>query len=370
MSQVINQLATIEVSNEVLQQLDVDGIYRSFSDHYRKLGDLKKFRTEYEKKNWAMRWWHNDQLRDAHLDSAEVQAEFSKTIGQLMMISIMQSKGLAEQQTQLNEQQGKLKSQADGIAGQAATLQTQHHTLAEQSAKLEKLVHEYFALKGLTEEGAQKLIEIAREVKATKDGMLQEFERRSNHVEAVCAEVLARTQTFATQADERIRLCIEQTQSEIAGVQCETREALTACEASQRAHQEATHTVVRQGMESVEQSQRETEALLQAKHSALDFRLSELSEAHDKQFATHQEKLGTIDSAVNGLSAHSSELATAVADVKAGITHNLEEQQILQNAMTTLQQEVFKSSKRLRHFAAGTSIVALGLLGGMTYLMR
>lgn len=92
MSQIINELATIEVSNEVLQQLDVGGIYQSFSKNYRKLDDLKNFRTEYEKKNWLMRWWHNDKLRDAQLDSAEVQAEFSKTIGQLMMISIMQSK--------------------------------------------------------------------------------------------------------------------------------------------------------------------------------------------------------------------------------------------------------------------------------------
>ena len=144
MSQIINQLATIELSDEVLQGLDIGSIYQNFNKNYRNLDSLKNFKTEYEKKNAVMRWWHNDKLQDAQLNSAEVQAEFSKTIGQLMMLSIMQSKKLSEQQTQLNEQQGKLKSQADGIAEHAGELQNQHQVLAEQSEKLETLVHEYF----------------------------------------------------------------------------------------------------------------------------------------------------------------------------------------------------------------------------------
>ena len=74
MSEIINQLSSLEVSNEILHQLDVGGIYQSFSKNYRKLDDLKNFRSDYEKKNGLMRWWHNDKLRDAQLDSAEVQA--------------------------------------------------------------------------------------------------------------------------------------------------------------------------------------------------------------------------------------------------------------------------------------------------------
>lgn len=370
MSQIINELATIEVSNEVLQQLDLGGIYQSFSNNYRKLDELKNFRTEYEKKNRLMRWWHNDKLRDAQLDSAEIQAEFSKTIGQLMMISIMQSKKLSEQQTQLNDQQGKLKAQADGIAEHAGKLQEQHQVLAEQSQKLEALVREYFDLKGLTEEGAQKLIDIAREVKATKDGMLQAFESRSKTVEAVCTEVQTRMESVAAQMDERIRQSAEQTQVGIEVVQRETREALATAEASQRAHQEATQNVFSQGIERLTQNQRESEARQQSQHSALESRLSERAEMYDKQLASHREMLGSVDVAINGLSVQSGEIASALSDTKAGLASSIEQQQNYQHAMALFQMEASRSLNRLRHIAAGLSVAVLGLLSGVVYFMK
>lgn len=370
MSQIINELATIEVSNEMLQQIDLSGIYQSFSKNYRKLDDLKSFRTEYEKRNWLMRWWHNDKLRDAQLDSAEIQAEFSKTIGQLMMIGVMQSKKLSEQQSQLNDQQGKLKAQADGIADHAGKLQKQHQVLAEQSQKLEALVREYFELKGLTEEGAQKLIDIAREVKATKDEMLQAFELRSKTLEAVCAGVQTRMESVAAQLDERIRQSAEQNQAGIAGVQRETREALAATEASQRVHQEATQNIFNQGMEKLTQSQRESESRQQSQHSALEFRLSELAQMYDKQLASHREKLSLVDVVINGLSVQSVELASAMSDTKAGLAKSVEQQQIYQQAMALFQNEASRGLKRLRYVAAGLSVAVLGLLGGVAYFMK
>lgn len=370
MSQIINELATIEVSNEVLQQLDVGGIYKSFSSNYKKLDDLKNFRSDYEKKNKLMRWWHNDKLRDAQLDSAEVQAEFSKTIGQLMMISIMQSKKLSEQQALLNDQQGKLKDQADGIAEHAGKLQEQHHVLAEQSQKLEALVREYFELKGLTEEGAQKLIAIAREVKATKDQMLEEFSARANAVEAVCAEVQSRMESVSAQVDARIRQSEEQTQAGIAGVQRDTREALTAYAASQRAHQEAAQNALNQSLDKLAQSQREASAELQSKQAAFESRVSDLSEQQALQLAAHQEKLGSIDGAVEGLAAQSSDLAAAIARANAGLASSVEQQKTHQDATVAFQQEVSKSLKRLRYAAAGLSVVVLGLVGAVVHLMK
>jgi chromosome segregation ATPase len=191
MSQIINELATIDVSNETIQQLDLAGIYRSFSENYKKLDALKGFRSEYEKQNGLMRWWHNDQLRNAQLDSAEVQGEFSKTIGQLMLISIMQSKKLAEQQVVLNEQQHKLEKQANGIAEHAGKLQEQHGKLARQSDELKTLVEDYIALKGLTEDGMNKLVAIAKEVTTTKETLVRQVDARAQALGAQCDGVAA-----------------------------------------------------------------------------------------------------------------------------------------------------------------------------------
>lgn len=228
MSQIINELATIEISNEVLQNLDIGNIYRNFNNNYRRLDDLKNFRTDYEKQNFLKRYWHSDKLRDAQLDSAEVQAEYAKTIGQLMLLSVLQSKKLSEQQNVLNEQQDKLKSQADGIAKQAGELQSQHRALAEQSAKLETLVHEYFELKGLTEDGAQKLISIAMEVKATKDGMLQDFNKRAKNVEMLCGEVIKQMESVSAHVNAQLNENSEQTRSIIQAAQINSQHELDA----------------------------------------------------------------------------------------------------------------------------------------------
>jgi archaellum component FlaC len=370
MSQIINELDTIEVSNEVLQQLDIGGVYQSFSKNYRKLDDLKNFRSEYEKKNRLMRWWHNDKLRDAQLDSAEVQAEFSKTIGQLMMISIMQSKELSGQQTQLSDQQGKLKTQADGIAEHAAKLQEQHQVLAEQSKKLETLVHEYFALKGLTEDGAQKLIEIASEVKLTKDGMLREFDLRAQRVESLYDGVQVNIKDFSTQMERRINLSVEQAHAEITEVKRESHEALASYESSQRARQEVFQNALNQDVEMLTQNQREAAADLQSKQANLDSRVTNLFEKNDKQHTAHQEKLGSISGEVELLTGQSNQLASAIDGTKTELTLCFKQQKTYLSAMAAFQQEVSKSLKRLRYFAIGLTIVVVVLAGAVAHLMK
>ncbi len=352
MSQIINELATIEVSNEVLQHLDVGSIYQNFSKNYRKLDDLKNFRTEYEKKNRLERWWHNDKLRDAQLDSAEVQAEFSKTIGQLMMISIMQSKRLSEQQTQLNEQQGKLKTQADGIAEHAGELQKQHQNLAEQSAKLETLVHEYFALKGLTEEGAQKLIDIAKEVKTTKEEMLQEFAVRVKDVEALCGEVTAQMQSVSAQVNDQFRLSEEQTRANIETLRQETRQTLLASETVIRNEHELAQQATNQSMSAI-------------KHS-----LSKISSKLAEQGAAHQEKLGLIEGVLDAQAARMREVANDLSGQKADLAICAQQQKTFQAEHVLFEKEISERLNRFFLFVAGVSVVTLILLGGMARLLK
>lgn len=229
MTQILNDLARIDFSDDILERLDLTGIYDSFRKNYRKLDDLKNARSEHEERNALMRWWHSDKLQEAQLDSAEVQAEFSKTIGQLMLISIMQSKKLVEQQTQLNAQQGKLKAQAEGIAQQASELQLQHHRLADQSIKLERLVHEYFELKGLTEEGAARLIEIATEVKSTKEDMLQRFADKVRQIDSTYRSVTGQIDSLSSQVNSQLHRHDERAQSAIKELQSAVTTKVEQC---------------------------------------------------------------------------------------------------------------------------------------------
>jgi len=370
MSQIINELATIKVSNEMLQQLDAGGIYQDFSKNFQKLDDLKNFRSDYEKKNRLLRWWHNDKLSDAQLDSSEVQAEFSKTIGQLMVISIMQSTKLSEQQTQLNEQQGKVKTQADGIAEHASKLQMQHQVLAEQSGKLKTLVDEYFALKGLTEEGAQRLIEIAKEIKGTKDGMLQEFSVRAKDVEVLCGDVTSQMASLSEQVNDQIRQSEEQTQFGIVALQHETREVLAASESALRKEQVAAQQAASFHMEKMEQGQREIEARQLTKSALLESILSGVSTKLEQLESTHSEKIGLVEGELGGLATRTTVVANALSGTKVELTACVQQQKTFEKALESFQNEVFGRIKRFGYLVAGLSVVVLGMLVAIARLLR
>ncbi|MGB4117661.1 MAG: hypothetical protein WBK51_14065 [Polaromonas sp.] len=223
MSQILNQLATIQVSEENVHDLALDDIYRTFRDNLGKLNNLKNFRAGFEKQNALKRWWFKDDLHNAQLDAVQIQSEFSKTIGQLVMLSIMKSKRLSEQQGQLNHQQHELKAQADGIAQHALELQHQHRVLAEQSETLKTVVDDYFKSKGLTDEDVQKLINIVSEVKTTKDTMLSEFAARTENVELLCKDMTAQMKFVWSKADDQLSTNSEYVRSSIQALQKENK---------------------------------------------------------------------------------------------------------------------------------------------------
>ncbi|MFM0052777.1 coiled-coil domain-containing protein [Caballeronia grimmiae] len=208
MNDLIQDIAQIQVPHDLLSQINVDDVLTKFRNNFKRLDDLKRARNEHEQRGALMRWWHNDKLKDAQLDAQELQAEFSKSLAQLMVISMLQSKRLADQQEQIGTQQRDIKRQTERLEAHTAQLDQQQGKLHQQAVELEKLVNEYFALRGLTQEGARKLITIAAEVKKTRDELLdavqstvdtlrQEHGTLERFVKAVTAEV---DESFAAKA--------------------------------------------------------------------------------------------------------------------------------------------------------------------------
>lgn len=175
MSDIIEKMAGLEIPEELLKRIDINEVLEKFRRNFSKLDALKKARSKHESQNAFMRWWNNDELEEAQLDAQQLQAEFSKTLGQLMLLSMLQSQRLSTQQQQLARQQDEMLRQSDLIKAQAGELAKQQVALFAQSKELEQLVTQYFDLRGLTQEGAKQLIEIASEVKNTKDALLARF---------------------------------------------------------------------------------------------------------------------------------------------------------------------------------------------------
>lgn len=182
MSGIIHQLANIPLGDSVVDQLDLSRVFESFAKNYKKLDDLKNFRSDYEQRNFFSRWWDNDKLRDAQLDSSEVQAEFSKTLGQLVAISIIQAKELEEQQWRLSEQQRIIQNQVIAVREHSKEIEQQQHIQDEQAEKLKQLVADYISVKGISDESIRRLARIVAEINSTKEEFFAESRRVDEHL--------------------------------------------------------------------------------------------------------------------------------------------------------------------------------------------
>lgn len=178
MNELISQLGGIELPDALLREIDTQEIYRDFAVSFRRLDELRRFRSAYEKQNFLVRWWDNDKLRDAQLDSISVQAEFSKAIGRLMLISTLEAGKLLEQQAQLNRQQTELTIQAQAIHAQTALITSQHARLEQRSDELQRAMEDFFAQHGLTDSRIDRLISAAEEVKGSRALLMDQVSRK------------------------------------------------------------------------------------------------------------------------------------------------------------------------------------------------
>ncbi|MFA5214616.1 hypothetical protein [Sulfuricurvum sp.] len=180
---IIREMSQVTISDDLLKQVDMKGLIKKFRDNHARLDDFKKARDAHENRSfWAKLNIFDNTMKNAQLDATEIQAEFSKSLGQLMVISVTQSQYLQQQQEELARQQGIIKNQTEQIESQTHEIEKQHEVLAKQNADLEKLVNEYFELRGLTQDGAKKLISIANEIQHTRDDLLDSMEKSRNWI--------------------------------------------------------------------------------------------------------------------------------------------------------------------------------------------
>ena len=129
-------MAGVVVPKDLLDKIDMPSLINEFKNDYYKLDNLKLARNKHEERGALSRWWNSDELENAQLDAAELQANFSKKLGQLMVLSIEQSKLLSKQQNNLTKQQNIIKEQASELLKTNQQLDKQQQQQIEQQNKL------------------------------------------------------------------------------------------------------------------------------------------------------------------------------------------------------------------------------------------
>lgn len=279
---IIKNLADVRLSESMLRQVDVPGLLKSFKEDYDKLDNLKKDRAKHEARHAVSRWWNSEELEKAQLNAAELHASFAKKLGQLMMISIAQSQMLNEQQQQLQNQQTSIKKQTGAIAEANEGIKKQQETLATQQQSLQKLVDDYFELKGLTAEGAKQLILIAEEVRQTKEQLLEAVNEKVWEAEKLCEQSELRLQ--------RQESAFLQQRQEIQDAAEEQYQHVTAQLASQQKN-------VHDSLETIRQQTEDYCQQLQLRHEQ---NIKEIMLWNETALSTQQKKLARLQKLVIG----------------------------------------------------------------------
>ncbi|MEG0859923.1 MAG: hypothetical protein RSD81_13360 [Pseudomonas sp.] len=280
MSKVIAQLASTVPSDDLLAQIDIAEVYDKFHSTFKRLDDFKRVRDEHEQRSFLGRLFNRGELKNAQLDAQEVQAEFSKTLAQLMVISSLQAQQLTEQQKQLGEQQMMLDAKAEELGRQNIRLEQHQAVIKHQAANLRAYVTDLLKVQGLTDEHGEMLISIAKEVMETRDRLLEDFDKRMQQVQGaldeqqqLLREVLDEQASTLEQRLAQLQQAIDSTLEQ--RLQAVQQGLLDALDEQRR---EAAGQTERLNADLVLQAQQRDE-----KHRGLDRQLSELREVLAEQ---------------------------------------------------------------------------------------
>jgi len=181
-------------------------IMRELSENFPKLGDFKATREKHEASSFLSRWWNQDELKNAELDSIELQEKMAELMVKMIVLQMHTQHEIAAQQSKLAEQQQALENQAREIIEANEKIAFQQGELSRQQSELKNLVENYFELKGLTAEQGAKLIQYAKKIEAAKDevekALIEQQQDSAHQVEKLQAQQQAFQQQYIQQAEQ------------------------------------------------------------------------------------------------------------------------------------------------------------------------
>ncbi|MFC3863861.1 coiled-coil domain-containing protein [Alcaligenes aquatilis] len=343
MSKLIAQLASTVPSDDLLAQIDIAEVYKKFHSTFKRLDDFKRVRDKHEQRNFFGRLFNSSELKNAQLDAQQVQAEFSKTLAQLMVISSLQAQQLTEQQGQIAKQQKTLDAKAEELARQNIRLEQHQAEIKHQAAGLRQYVTDLLKVQGLTDEHGEMLISIAKEVMETRDNLLADFDNRMQQVQGALDEQQQMLREVINEQASSLEQRLTQLQYE---VDSNLEQRLQAVEQSLLA------TLNEQRREATRQTERLDAVLaLQAqqrdeKQRDLDHQLSELRELLAEQART----------LLNERNERQQEQAEHQAELH-----------VLRNEQSNGEIRFRREQRRLLAGMCGLALVCAGTIAGITF---
>jgi chromosome segregation ATPase len=177
MSEIISQIAQINVPQDVLQNADFDGIVNDFRRHFRRLDDFQRLHGPVGTHDSLQPLWQAIASGDRPDTSDLEVTALAKTLGQLIVLSVVQSQQLQRQQDALGSQQTATRTLQQKVK-QAHTLLAEHQQAqGVHSGEMQQVMHQLLDVRNELVATTQRVTEATQDTRKTREELQAQLQQ-------------------------------------------------------------------------------------------------------------------------------------------------------------------------------------------------
>lgn len=170
MSEIISQIAQINVPQDVLQNADFDGIVNDFRRHFRRLDDFQRIHGPVGMHDSLQPLWQAIAAGDHRPDTSDLEVSaLSKTLGQLIVLSVVQSQQIQHQQDVLGSQQTATRTLQQKVKQQQTVLAEHQQAQSVHSGELQQVMSQLLEVRNGLVASTQRITEIEQDAHKTRE---------------------------------------------------------------------------------------------------------------------------------------------------------------------------------------------------------
>jgi uncharacterized phage infection (PIP) family protein YhgE len=178
MSEIISQIAQINVPQDVLQNADFDGIVNDFRRHFRRLDDFQRIHGPVGMHDSLQPLWQAIAAGDHRPDNSDLEVSaLSKTLGQLIVLSVVQSQQIQRQQDALSSQQTATRTLQQKVKQAHTTLAEYQQAQGAHSGEMQQVMEQLLEVRNGLVTTTQRVTEATQDSRKTREELQAQIQK-------------------------------------------------------------------------------------------------------------------------------------------------------------------------------------------------
>lgn len=205
MSEIISQIAQINVPQDVLQNADFDGIVNDFRRHFRRLDDFQRIHGPVGMHDSLQPLWQAIAAGDHRPGTSDLEVSaLAKTLGQLVVLSVVQSQQIQRQQDALGSQQTATRTLQQKVKQAHTTLAEYQQAQGVHSGEMQQVMHQLLEVRNGLVATTQRVTEATQDGRKTREELQAQIKQALTEATARVDTACEWVQTIADAQNTKV----------------------------------------------------------------------------------------------------------------------------------------------------------------------